>query len=99
MILSYSLDVRPVPLNILFFNFDVFIFKLYHTVYDFFSVTYNPDSGTEFIRNTLRLWEKRHIFYFIFILYAYWIFVKHQTSTFKYEIITLKQNVCQAEVV
>jgi hypothetical protein len=27
MLLSYSLDVRQLPLNILFFNFDVFIFK------------------------------------------------------------------------
>jgi hypothetical protein len=31
MILSYSLDVRQLPVNTLFFNFDVFIFKLYHT--------------------------------------------------------------------
>jgi hypothetical protein len=30
MILSYSLDVKQLPLDILFFIFDVFILKLYH---------------------------------------------------------------------
>jgi hypothetical protein len=43
-----------------FFKLDVFIFKLYHTrVYDFFTLSYNPDLGTEFIPN--RLWDKWRI--------------------------------------
>jgi hypothetical protein len=49
MILSFSLDVKQLPLDILFFNFDVFILKLYHTVYDFFSLSYNPELVAEFI--------------------------------------------------
>jgi hypothetical protein len=40
-ILSYSLDVRQVPLPILFLL-----------------LSYNPDSGTEFIPNSDRLWDK-----------------------------------------
>jgi hypothetical protein len=66
--------------------------------YDFFSLSYNPDSGTEFIPNNMsRLWEKGRIFYFIFILYAYWIFVKRdkllsKLIKFKYENIKLKKR-------
>jgi hypothetical protein len=32
----------------------------------FVSVSYDPDSGTEFIPNTLRLWENGAFFIFIF---------------------------------
>jgi hypothetical protein len=99
MILSYSLDVRQLPLDILFFNFDVFIFKI---IYDFFSLMMYPDSGTEFIPNTLRLWEKWRIFLFYFhTIYPNWVFVKRdkllsQLIKFKYENIKFKQK-CEAE--
>jgi hypothetical protein len=33
MILSFSLDVKQLPLDILFFIFDVFILKLYHILF------------------------------------------------------------------
>jgi hypothetical protein len=91
-----SLDVRQLPLNILFFTILMFSYSNY-VIYDFFSLSYNPHSGTEFIPNTLRLWEKWHIFYFIFILYAYWIFVKrdkllNKLIKFEYENMKLKKR-------
>jgi hypothetical protein len=90
MFLSDSFDVRQLPLNILFFNFDVFISYMI-----FFSLTYNPESGTEFILNMLRLWGKCRIFYFIFILYAYFVKSDKLLSNlikFKYENIKLKKK-------
>jgi hypothetical protein len=37
-------------------------------IYDFFSLSCNPDLGTEFITNSIRLWEKWRIFYTINLL-------------------------------
>jgi hypothetical protein len=66
MILSYSLDGKQLPLDILFFNFDVFIIKLYGTgtciIYDFFS----PDLVAEFIPKTWHIWDKWSIFFKFF---------------------------------
>jgi hypothetical protein len=50
IILSYSLDVKQLPLDILFFNFDVYRLKLYHIW--FLSLSYNPDLVAEFIPKT-----------------------------------------------
>jgi hypothetical protein len=65
--------------------------------YDFFSFSYNPDLGTEFIPNTLRLGEKWRIFFILLshYRYPYWVFVKRderlsQGIKFKYENIKLK---------
>jgi hypothetical protein len=56
MILSYSLDVRQVPLQILFL---ILIFSYSNfSINDFFTLRYNPDSGAEFIPNSDRLWDK-----------------------------------------
>jgi hypothetical protein len=44
--------VGQVPLHILFFKFDVFILNF--IIFDFLSLSYNPDSGTEFIPNSDR---------------------------------------------
>jgi hypothetical protein len=56
MILSYSLDVRHVPLRnlflILMFSYSNFI------IYDFLSLSFSPDSDTKFIPNNDRLWDK-----------------------------------------
>jgi hypothetical protein len=76
-------------------NFDVFKYKLYHIW--FFQLSYNPYSGTEFIPNTFRLWEKWRFFYFT-LLYPYWVFVKRdkllsQLIKFKYENIKLKKKI------
>jgi hypothetical protein len=86
-----------------FFSILMFSYSNY-IIFDFFSLSYNPDSGTEFIPNTLRLWEKWHIFYFSFILYA-WIFVKRDTGKllgklikFKYENIKLKKKNVQRKL-
>jgi hypothetical protein len=63
-----------------------------------FSLSFAPDSGTEFIPNTLRLWGKWRIFY---VLVAYYIpllgFFKldkllSQLIKFKYENIKLKKR-------
>jgi hypothetical protein len=74
-----------------------------YIIYDFFSLCSNPDSVTKFIPNTLlRLWEKWHIFYFIFIIYTYWIFVKRDKPLSKliqskYGSIKIKKE-CPAEL-
>jgi hypothetical protein len=60
MILSYSLDVRQLPLGNLFFQFLCFHIQI--IIYDLFSLSNNPDLGTEFIPNTLRLLGKWRIF-------------------------------------
>jgi hypothetical protein len=66
MSLAYSLDVRQLPLHgHSFFSFHMFSY-LNYIIYDFFSLSYNPDSHTEFIPNTLRLWEKWRIYLFYF---------------------------------
>jgi hypothetical protein len=83
-----------------FFSILIFIFSYsnYIILYRIFcSLIYNPDSGTEFIPNTLRLWEKWRIFYFTFILYPYWVFVKRdkclsQLIKFKYDNIKFKKS-------
>jgi hypothetical protein len=63
MILSYSLDVRHVPLHILFLNF-MFSY-LNFIIVDFFSLSCNPDSGIEEGQrrhvNINRLKNKHHI--------------------------------------
>jgi hypothetical protein len=79
----------------LFFSILMFSYSNY-IIYDFFSFSHNPDSGTEFIPNTL--WEKWRIFNFIYILYAYWIFVKRdkllgKLIKFKYENIKLEKRI------
>jgi hypothetical protein len=90
MILSYSLDVKQLPLDILFFNFDVFILKLYIIlVYDFFSLSYNPDLVAEFIPKH-GTYGINGTFFIFFILCPYWIFVKRdkllsKKIKFKYE--------------
>jgi hypothetical protein len=67
MILSYSLEVRHVPLFILFLNFFYVLFlNFYH--YDLFGLSCNPDSGTEFIPNNGRLWDKWRIIHTITLL-------------------------------
>jgi hypothetical protein len=40
-----------------FFNLDVFLFSNF-IIYDFFTLSYNPESGTEFISNSARVWDK-----------------------------------------
>jgi hypothetical protein len=46
-------------------------------IYDFFSLSYNPDLVVEFIPKTWHIWDNWRIFFnFIFTLYPYWIFVK-----------------------
>jgi hypothetical protein len=46
----------------------------------FFNLSYNPDWDEEFIPNTWHTWDQfGRIFYFIFILFPYWIFVKRDT--------------------
>jgi hypothetical protein len=75
MILSYSLDAKQLPLDILFFNFDVFIsFSYnfsYHSFpydikYDFFNLSHNPDLVAEFIPKTWHIWDKWRKFLFYF---------------------------------
>jgi hypothetical protein len=59
-------------------------------MYDFFSLSYNPDLAAEFIPKAWHIWDKWRIFHFIFTLYPYWICVKRdkllsETIKFKYE--------------
>jgi hypothetical protein len=63
MILSYSLDVRHVPLRILFFN--VMFSYLNFIIYDFFSLSCNPDLGTEFLPKNVRLYAKNGAFFIL----------------------------------
>jgi hypothetical protein len=79
------------------FFFSILMFSyLNYIIYDFFSLSYNPDSGTEFIPTRTK---KIALFYFTCILpvYPYWVFVKRdklfsQLIKLKYENIKLKKK-------
>jgi hypothetical protein len=85
-----------------FFSILMFSYSNYN-IYDFFSSSYNPDSGTEFIPNTLQLWEKLCIFFILLSYYTYTgFFVKrdkllNKLIKFKYESIKFKKKECEAE--
>jgi hypothetical protein len=95
MNLSYSLDVRHVPLYIPFFNF-MFSY-LNCIIYDFFSLRYNPDLGTEFIPTSVQLWEKWRIFhtYNPAVFFVKRDEILSKLINFKYE--NIKFNKCEAE--
>jgi hypothetical protein len=98
MILFYSFYVRQLPLDILFFNFDVFIFKLYH-IWFFQLITLIRVQNLSQTRSDFG--KNGAFFYFTFILYPYWVFVKSdkllsQLIKFKYENIKFKKK-CEAE--
>jgi hypothetical protein len=77
MILSYSFDVKLLPLDILFFSILMFSYSYWnYIIYDFFSLSCNPDLVAEFIQKELHILNKWRIFIFIFTLYPYWIFVQ-----------------------
>jgi hypothetical protein len=97
MILSYSLDVRQHPLDILFLIL-MFSYSNY-IIYEFFSLsTLYSDSGTEFIPKRTNFGKNCAFFSFTFVL-PYWVFVKRdkllsQLIKFKYQNIKfLKKNV------
>jgi hypothetical protein len=76
----------------------MFSYKNY-IIYDFFSLSYNPDLVAEIIPKTWHIWDKWLIF---FTLYPYWIVVKSdklviKNIKFKYENIKSKKE-CAAEV-
>jgi hypothetical protein len=93
MILSHSSDVRQLALDILFFNFDVFIYmfsfhKYFVSVITLIRVQNISQTHSDFGKNGA------FFYYFTFILYPYRGFVKRdelesQLVKFKYENIKL----------
>jgi hypothetical protein len=93
------LGMSHVSASYTFFKF--YFAYLNFSIYDFFSLSCNPDSGTEFIPNSLRLWDKWRIFHTITTL---GFFVKcdkplilSKLIKFKYENIKFKKKECEAE--
>jgi hypothetical protein len=93
MILSYSFDVKLLPLDILFFQFWCFHIEiLLYMIFSAWVVT------LIWLQNlSKKILDKWRIFYFIFTLYPYWVFVKRdklwsKKIKYKYENIKLKKK-------
>jgi hypothetical protein len=102
MILSYSLDVKQLPPDILFFKFWCFHIKI---------ISYMIFSTLVITLIWLQNLSQKHgtfgingaFFYFIFTLYPYWIFVKRdkllgKKIKFKYENIKFKKKNVQQKL-
>jgi hypothetical protein len=58
-----------------FFSMLMFSYSNY-IIYDLFNLSYNSDSGTEFITTRSDFGKNDTFFYFTCIIYPYWVFVK-----------------------